>query len=149
MSFDFRFKPRSHGLESIFGELERPIMEAVWTLGQVSVTDVCAHLESDVAYTTVKTVMERLEKKGYLQRNKQGRAYLYSASLSREALAGQASRGVIDGLLRSFGSSAIAQFAAAVCEDPKRLAELRRLLEHLPDEPEAGRTGRPKGGRKR
>jgi predicted transcriptional regulator len=140
VSFDFRFKPRSAGLETILGELERPIMEAVWMLGQASVADVSVCLETDTAYTTVKTVMERLEKKGYLERVKQGKAYVYTASLTREVLEGRASRGVIDGLLNSFGSAAIAQFAEAVGEDPERLAELRRLLEALPDDPK----GKPK-----
>jgi BlaI family transcriptional regulator, penicillinase repressor len=133
MSFDFRFKPRSAGLESILGELERPIMEVIWATENIGVSEVTARLGRDHAYTTVKTVMERLEKKGYLLRHKVGRAYHYSAALGREALEGRASRGVIDGLLGAFGSSALAQFAAAVGEDPARLAELRALLDALPD----------------
>lgn len=131
-----KFKPASSGLESILGELERPIMEAVWASGEASVGDVAASLEKDSAYTTVKTVMERLERKGYLERVKRGRAYRYTAALSRAALEDRASRGVIEGLLSAFGSAALTQFAAVVCENPGQLAELRALLETLPVDPE-------------
>lgn len=128
-----RFKPNHAGLESILGELERPIMEAIWARGEASVSDVAASIESQSAYTTVKTVMERLERKGFLRRVKQGRAYVYTAAMSREALEDQASRGVIEGLLSAFGSKALAQFAEVVREDPGKLAELRAMLEALPE----------------
>ena len=129
----FRFKPAQSGLESILGELERPIMEVVWARGEVGVAEVVASLETDSAYTTVKTVMERLEKKGLLKRVKQGKAYVYTAALDRETLEGQASRKVIEGLLSAFGSKALAQFAEVVSEDQSKLSELRALLDALPD----------------
>ena len=128
-----RFKPNHAGLESILGELERPIMEVVWARGEASVSDVAASLNTDSAYTTVKTVMERLEQKGFLHRIKQGRAYVYTAAMSRETLEDRASRGVIEGLLSAFGSKAINQFAEVVREDPEKLAELRALLDTMPD----------------
>ena len=120
------------------GSLERPIMEAVWGLGEASVSDVLAEIPGGPAYTTVKTVMERMEKKGLLVRAKVGRAYAYRPALSRSELEAQASRRVVEGLLGSFGSAAVAQFARTVREEPERLAELRALLEELPDEPEGG-----------
>lgn len=116
-------------------------MEVVWELGEASVADVAGKLTRDPAYTTVKTVMERMERKGLLSRAKVGRAYVYQSTLSREELEGQASRRVIEGLLRSFGSAAVAQFAQTVGEDPARLAELRALLEELPDAADEGEHG--------
>ena len=109
-------------------------MEVIWAHKAASVHQVVTDLTSTTAYTTVKTVMERLEKKGYLKRRKTGRAYVYTAALTRESLERQASRGVIDGLLDSFGSSAMVQFAEAIRERPQRLAELRHLLKHLFDD---------------
>jgi BlaI family penicillinase repressor len=134
-----KFKTSASGLESILGELERPIMEAVWAKGEVAVAEVLPLLDGEPAYTTVKTVMERLEKKGLLKRVREGRAYRYAAAVSRSDLEGNASRQVVDGLLAAFGNAAIAQFAEAMREDPEKLAELRRVLAALPDDEESVR----------
>src|SRR3954468_24540255 len=66
------------------GFLERELMEHVWKLDAVSVSDVHEQLKGRLAYTTVMTTLDRLYKKGILQRRKQGRAFIYSASVSRE-----------------------------------------------------------------
>lgn len=118
----------------MLGSLEHRILEAVWELGEASVGDVLGRLPGEPAYTTVKTVMERMERKGLLSRTRVGRAYAYRAALSRSELEAQASRRVIEGLLKSFGSSAVTQFARTIREDPERLSELRALLEELPEE---------------
>ena len=133
-----RFRTQANGLDAILGELERPIMEAVWAGGEVSVTAVSASLSGNPAYTTVKTVMERLERKGLLTRARQGRAFLYRAAMGRDALQGVASRQVIEGLMSAFGSAALNQFAQVVREDPARLRELRDLLNSLPDDDPPG-----------
>ena len=118
------------------GSLEQPIMEAVWELEEASVADVLAQMPDEPAYTTVKTVMERMEKKGLLVRTKIRRAYTYRPALSRAELEAQASGRMVESLLQSFGSAAVAQFAQTVREDPAQLAELRELLADLPDESE-------------
>jgi predicted transcriptional regulator len=70
-----------------FGELESMIMSRVWAADHsLAVRDVLEDLRSehDVAYTTVMTVMDNLYRKGWLTRERDGRAYLYSAVASRE-----------------------------------------------------------------
>jgi len=66
------------------GPLEIQIMEAVWTAGEGSVRDVGERLGSKLAYTTVMTTLDRLFKKGLLDRRKSERAFLYSARVSNE-----------------------------------------------------------------
>lgn len=66
------------------GRLERDVMDAVWASPGVSVRDVAAELRRPLAYTTVMTTLERLFKKGLLERRVAGRAFLYSARISRE-----------------------------------------------------------------
>ncbi|MEP7054249.1 MAG: BlaI/MecI/CopY family transcriptional regulator [Actinomycetota bacterium] len=69
------------------GELERTVMERVWAWARpVSVRDVLEELaaERTIAYTTVMTIMERLARKGLLRRQLDGKAYIYSAVLTRE-----------------------------------------------------------------
>ena len=70
-----------------FGELEAAIMDRVWLAGRpVRVREIRADLrpEREPAYNTVLTVVEILYRKGWLAREKDGRAYRYRATVSRE-----------------------------------------------------------------
>ena len=58
-------------------------MEILWARGESSVHDVIESLRRPLAYTTVMTTLDRLFKKGLLQRQKSERAYLYSPALSQ------------------------------------------------------------------
>jgi predicted transcriptional regulator len=79
------FKSGAHAPDATnLGFLERELMEHVWKLDQVSVADVHEQLSGRLAYTTIMTTLDRLFKKGILQRRKQGRAFIYSARFSRE-----------------------------------------------------------------
>lgn len=82
---------RAMGLSSRMGDLERAVMEHLWSSGPdrwSTVREVHEALvrERDVAYTTVMTVMDRLAKKGLVKQHKEGRAYLYQAADSRSAM---------------------------------------------------------------
>ena len=70
-----------------FGELEAVIMDRVWEHDTpVTVRDVFDELvrERAIAYTTVMSTMDNLHRKGWLARDKEGKAYRYSAVASRE-----------------------------------------------------------------
>jgi predicted transcriptional regulator len=70
-----------------FGELESAIMNAVWDAGKpLRVREVLDRLDRDPepAYNTVHTVTEILYRKGWLSKEKDGRAYRYGATKSRE-----------------------------------------------------------------
>jgi predicted transcriptional regulator len=70
-----------------FGDLEAVIMDTMWTWGRSStVRDVFEHLHEQraIAYTTVMTVMDNLHRKGWLARERDGRAYRYQPVWSRE-----------------------------------------------------------------
>ena len=93
------------GLVRDFGELEARIMECMWSAkGPRTVRDVHGELaaERTLAYTTVMTVMDKLYRKGWLEREPVGRAYAYqprqskeryTADLMNEALAASSDRG--------------------------------------------------------
>jgi predicted transcriptional regulator len=91
--------PREAVLRSL-GDLERKTLEAVWRLNEVCVRDVVDALAGAFAYTTVMTTLDRLFKKGYLDRRKSGRAFIYTARMSKEDLrlgvAGDFLAGLID-----------------------------------------------------
>jgi predicted transcriptional regulator len=68
---------------------EWDLMEAIWTLGGTpSIRDVWEHCypNGEKAYTTVQTIMNTLEKKGHLTRNKIGLVHFYTPVKSREEM---------------------------------------------------------------
>lgn len=83
-----------------FGELEAAVMDRLWSWGRSAIVrEVLDDLnkERNLAYTTVMTVMDNLHRKGWLTRERDGRAYRYApvatrqqynAELMREILAG-------------------------------------------------------------
>ena len=68
------------------GSLESATMAEVWRRKEVSVRQVETAFGERVAYTTVMTTLDRLYKKGLLERRKTGRAFLYSPRFSPEEL---------------------------------------------------------------
>jgi predicted transcriptional regulator len=65
------------------GPLETSVMRVLWLRGESAVRQVLDRLERPLAYTTVMTTLDRLFKKGLLERRKAERAFLYSPRLSR------------------------------------------------------------------
>ena len=111
-----------------FGELEAAIMDRVWAAGRpVRVREIHDALRPDrePAYNTVLTVVEILYRKGWLAREKDGRAFRYQATASREeyttGLMGEAYDASTDRLatLRSFVQRI----------DPAEAAELAAMLD--------------------
>jgi predicted transcriptional regulator len=82
--------------------LELRIMQVIWRRGRCTVTEVQGELEPPLAYTTVQTMLNILERKGKLRRELEGRAYIYSAAITETKALGQGVRDLID---RMFGGS--------------------------------------------
>jgi predicted transcriptional regulator len=74
-------------------------MEVVWTHGQSSVREVVERMENRLAYTTVMTTLDRLFKKGLLDRHKAERAFVYAARLSNHEWERQRAGHLVAGFL--------------------------------------------------
>ena len=70
------------------GQLQRAVIEVVWELGEASVHQVRDRLRQrkELAYTTVLTAMQKLEKAGWLRHRTEGKVYIYSPGLTKEDL---------------------------------------------------------------
>ena len=81
-------------------DLEHDVMRVVWTSGPCSVEAVHQVVvrTRDVKETTVRTLLRRLEQKGYLRHAIDGRAYIYQAVEASRSLAARAVRQIIDRL---------------------------------------------------
>jgi len=89
-----------------FGELEAVIMDRIWDREagtSTTVREVFDELsaERDIAYTTVMSTMDNLHGKGWLAREREGKAYRYWATLSREEHSARLMREALDGGGRS------------------------------------------------
>lgn len=125
------FKSSREILENSLGALERGVMDLMWSHGEVSVRDACARFGPDVAYTTVMTTMDRLFKKGLLTRRKVGRAFVYAAAASREAVEGAVATELVHSLLQREGEPlpVLSSLVDAVSDrDRALLEELERLI---------------------
>lgn len=125
------FRPAEDGLPGL-GTLEREAMDVVWRSGRASVREVRAALGRAVAYTTVMTVLDRLYKKGVLDRQRSGRAYLYSAAASPEQIQSSVAMGLLHRLLgrgREAASPVLSSLVDTVGErDRELLDDLDRLV---------------------
>ena len=82
-----------------FGDLEAVIMHRVWDHGRpVTVRELFDELQQErvIAYTTVMTTMDNLHRKGWLARVKEGKAYRYTATASREEYSARLMREALD-----------------------------------------------------
>ncbi len=112
------------------GDLERRVMDELWrTLeAPLTVREVAAHFP-DHAYTTVLTVLDRLERKGMVRRIREGRAHRYVATASREAYSATLMREALgqdpdpDAVLVRFAESVTVEEAAVL---RRALADLDR-----------------------
>ena len=124
------FRRKSPGLASVFGALELRVLEALWRRGKGTVRDLCDDFPA-AAYTTLMTTMERLHKKGVLNREKSGRAFIYEPINSRAELESGLITRAIQPLLSSDSARPVLScFVDEVSRHDERLLdELERLVQ--------------------
>lgn len=68
------------------GQLQRAVIEVVWELGEANVHQVRERLcrQKKLAYTTILTAMQNLEKAGWLRHRKEGKSHIYLPTRTRE-----------------------------------------------------------------
>jgi predicted transcriptional regulator len=118
------------------GPLEKRVMELSWSNGEMTVREAGLGLARNLAYTTVMTTLDRLFKKGLLNRRKVDRAFLYSPKFTAAELVQRKTGELVAGLLRQSDASrellisclvdAVSQYDAALLEDLQRKIDSKR-----------------------
>ena len=117
-------------------EAESIVMDVLWRQQPLAAEDVVAALAESQQWqeATIKTLLNRLLKKGAIKASKDGRRYLYTPVLQRQAWM----LGESQGLLERLFDGRVAPLVAHFCEhrklSRKDIAELRKLLEELDDD---------------
>jgi predicted transcriptional regulator len=116
-------------------DAESVVMQALWRSSPLSAEEVFAAVagEQDWQEPTVKTLLNRLLKKGAISAERDGRRFLYSPVLDRATWLGQQSDGLLDRLFGGRVGPMVAHFSERGRLTKKDLAELRKLLEKLDD----------------
>jgi len=78
------------------GELERGILSIIWRLGSATAERVREEIGRPLKDSTVRTVLRRLEEKGYLAHSVENRTFLYRPAESRQRVAGRAVKRIVD-----------------------------------------------------
>ena len=121
---------------------QREIMEIVWERGEVTATEVQRVLSRTraVARNTVRTLLERMEDKGWLQHRAEGRTFLYKPARPRQATVGQKVREIVDTVCGGSPEALVAALLDYRGLQPDELMRIRKLL----DQAQAGKSR--KGG---
>jgi BlaI family penicillinase repressor len=114
-------------------EAESVVMECLWQRSPLAAEDVVACLagQQDWQEATIKTLLNRLLKKGAVTARKDGRRYLYAPVLGREEWLTQESKGLLDRLFGGRVAPLVAHFSEQRKLSRKDIAELRKLIEEL------------------
>jgi BlaI family transcriptional regulator, penicillinase repressor len=113
-------------------ELEAEVMEEVWERGEASVREIMEALNAGAgkgrAYTTIMTIMTRLDGKGLLDRRREGKTDFYKPRYTRDQYADLRARAELDSIVDQFGELALAHIARQLAGlDPQRRRALQRL----------------------
>lgn len=114
---------------------EAVVMDVLWSEHPLAAEDVVARLSArDWAEPTIKTLLNRLLKKGAVRAERESRRYLYAPVLTREAWVASQSEGVLDRLFGGRVAPLVAHFSQRGKLSQADIDELRRLIEELDDD---------------
>jgi predicted transcriptional regulator len=109
--------------------LELEIMHVLWNEGASNVQAVQQHLERELAYTTVQTMLNILHRKGKVERTLKDRAYFYSPVVSRSHVVGNHLSDLVERLFGGSAESLVMSLVETKHLTPKKLARLQKLIE--------------------
>ncbi len=113
------------------GPLERAVLDRLWEDGASDVSSMHRRVGSErgLARNTIQSTLERLVRKGLVDREKRGRAFWYEASLSRDDFFTRSVHELIDGIPRADAHSLLASFVEfAERTSETALRELEELV---------------------
>jgi BlaI family transcriptional regulator, penicillinase repressor len=114
-------------------EAESRVMEVLWHDAPQGSEELASALHADTGWheNTVRTLLNRLIRKGAVRAEREGRRYLYSPLLTREAWQAQESRSLLDRVFGGRVATLLVHFGRTEKLSAKDVAELRKLVENF------------------
>jgi predicted transcriptional regulator len=116
-------KPSKH-----LTNLELEVLQALWTTCPANVQTVQKNLKRELAYTTVQTVLNILQRKGHVRRELRDRAYFYSPVVNPRVAVGKTLKNLIDRVFAGSALSLVMNLIQIKALTPEQLARLRKAL---------------------
>ena len=135
------FNPNGRGAGHVLGDLESAVIETLWAESGLTVVQVEERLRRgrEIAHTTVLTTLDRMHRKGYLTREKQGKAFVYAPHFTREEFERAMAQEILGALIGNFAEPALSTFVDLVAEDSGALDQLEQLIREKRREQRGGR----------
>jgi BlaI family penicillinase repressor len=111
------------------GELEREVMQLVWSGGEVTADEIRLQLDRKPKESTVRTVLRRLEEKGYVTHTISGRTFVFRAVASRQDVAARAVKHIVDWFCNGSLEDVLVGMADARMLDSRTLQRLARRID--------------------
>lgn len=123
---------------------ERQIMDVLYRLGRATVADVIEHLEGAPAYSTVRTQLGVLERKGHAKHEEEGLRYIYLPTVPRHSARRSALRHLVDTFFEGSTAKAVAALLGGegTRVSDEELARLEALVKNARRDPGSPRSGR-------
>ena len=114
------------------GPLQRSVLETVWECKEATAHQVRDRLNHtrELAYTTILSAMQKLEKAGWLKHRAEGRTYIYTATQTREQAGARSVKGF---LRRVFAGDALAVFQHLIRDSDLSENDLQQIREMIED----------------
>src|SRR5688500_14290647 len=125
------FRPGARGANHVLGGLESVVMEILWAKPSQTVIEVEERLRQkrEIAHTTVLTTLDRMYRKGYLTREKQSKAFVYSPRYTRNEFERTLAQEVLGALIGHSAETAFSTFVDLIGNDPSALDHLEAKIQ--------------------
>lgn len=112
------------------GDLQLKIMKILWQRPEATVGDVLAALDpdTDLAYTTIATMLRKMEAKGLVKHREEGRAFMYAAVVPEQAVTQNMADNLLDKLFAGSLTEMVSHLLTTREVSKEELAQLERLI---------------------
>jgi BlaI family transcriptional regulator, penicillinase repressor len=111
------------------GELEHEVMQIVWASEAITSEAVRERLSRPLKESTIRTVLKRLEEKGFVTHSVSGRTYVFAATQKRRHVAARAVQRIVDWLCNGSVEEVLVGMVDSAMLDSAKLEELARVVE--------------------
>lgn len=121
------------------GELEREVMQLVWSSGEITAETVREKLARKPKESTVRTVLRRLEEKNYVTHTVSGRTFVFRAAAPRQVVAARAVKQIVEWFCNGSLEEVLVGLADARMLDSRTLQQLAKRIEEAKRENKGGK----------
>lgn len=114
------------------GDLEHELLTILWKQGEMTALDIGGQVARKLKDATIRTVLRRLEQKGYVTHTGRSGTFLYRATESAESAAATAVKGIVDRFCGGSIERVLAGLVDAALLDPNQLAAIAGKLKRKP-----------------